>query len=120
MRPMILAGKWTDSPETITVRNPFDGSVVGQVAKAGRAELERAADAAVRAFETTRRLSSGARHSMLQAASGGLIRRKEEIARTIALEAGKTIKLARREGDRAAPTLSAAADEARPNGGGGV
>jgi glyceraldehyde-3-phosphate dehydrogenase (NADP+) len=114
---MLLAGRWTDSSETITVRNPFNGEVIGEVAKAGRPELERAADATVRAFETTRRLSSGARHSMLQAASGGLIRRKEEIARTIALEAGKPIKLARGEVDRAAHTFSASADEARRIGG---
>jgi len=114
---MLLAGTWTDSPETITVRNPFDGSVVGEVAKAGRAELERSADAAVRAFETTRRLSSGTRFSILQAASAALVRRKEEVARTIALEAGKPIKLSRSEVDRAAHTFSAAADEARRIGG---
>jgi glyceraldehyde-3-phosphate dehydrogenase (NADP+) len=114
---MILAGKWTESAETITVRNPFDGSVVDKVAKAGPAELERAAAAAVAAFETTRRLSSAARSAILSAASAGLSRRKEEIARTITLEAGKPIKLARGEVDRAVHTFSAAADEARRIGG---
>jgi glyceraldehyde-3-phosphate dehydrogenase (NADP+) len=114
---MILAGKWTESAETITVHNPFDGSVVGEVAKAGPAELERAAAAAVAAFETTRRLSSGARSSILSSASAGLARRKEEVARTICLEAGKPIKLARGEVDRAVHTFSAAADEARRIGG---
>ncbi|HZL72513.1 MAG TPA: aldehyde dehydrogenase family protein, partial [Planctomycetota bacterium] len=67
MRPMLLAGKWTDSKESIKVRNPFDNSVVGEVAKAGPDELERAAKAAVDAFEKTRRLSSGARSSILTA-----------------------------------------------------
>jgi glyceraldehyde-3-phosphate dehydrogenase (NADP+) len=114
---MLLAGKWTESKETIKVRNPFDGSVVDEVAKAGRPELERATAAAVAAFETTRKLSSGARSSILAAASAGLARRKEEIARTICLEAGKPIKLARGEVDRAAHTFSVAADEARRIGG---
>ena len=117
MRPMLLAGKRTESKESIKVRNPFDDSIVGEVAKAGPVELERATASAVAAFETTRRLSSGARSSILGAASAGLARRKEEIARTIALEAGKPIKLARGEVDRAAHTFSAAADEARRIGG---
>ena len=117
MRPMLLAGKRVDSKDSIKVRNPFDGSIVDEVAKAGPAELERAAKAAVEAFEKTRRLSSGTRSAMLSAASAGLSRRKEEIARTIALEAGKPIKLARGEVDRAAHTFSAAADEARRIGG---
>ena len=117
MRPMLLAGKRTESKESIKVRNPFDDSIVGEVAKAGPAELERATAAAVAAFETTRRLSSGARSAILGAASAGLVRRKEEIARTITLEAGKPIKLSRGEVDRAAHTFSAAADEARRIGG---
>lgn len=114
---MLLAGRWTDSPASIAVRNPFDGSVVADVAKAGPAELEKAAVAAVAAFEKTRRLSSGAKSSFLAATSAGLARRKEEIARTIALEAGKPIKLARGEVDRAVHTFSVAADEARRIGG---
>lgn len=117
MRPMLLAGKWTDSSESIKVHNPFDGSVVGEVAKAGPADLERATQAAVAAFETTRRLSSAARSSILAAAGEELDRRKEEVARTIALEAGKPIKLARGEVGRAVHTFSIAADEARRIGG---
>ena len=117
MRPMLLAGKWTDSAETIKVHNPFDGSVVGEVAKAGPAELERATQAAVAAFETTRRLSSAQRSEILAATSAELDRRKEEVARTIALEAGKPIKLARGEVGRAVHTFSVAAEEAHRIGG---
>src|SRR5688572_19622653 len=98
-KPFLLAGRWIDSPESIKVRNPFDGAVVAEVAKAGPADLERAAAAAVKAFEITRRLSSGTRSAILAAVSTGLARRKEDVARTIALEAGKPIKLARGEVD---------------------
>jgi glyceraldehyde-3-phosphate dehydrogenase (NADP+) len=71
----------------------------------------------VKAFEITRRLSSAARSTILAGTSAGLARRKEEIALTIALEAGKPIKLARGEVDRAVHTFAAAADEARRIGG---
>src|SRR5688572_21715201 len=110
-KSMLLAGRWTDSPASIAVRNPFDGSLVAEVAKAGPADLQKAAAAAMAAFEKTRRLSSGARSSLLAATSAGLARRKDEIARTIALEAGKPIKLARGEVDRAVHTFSVAAEE---------
>jgi glyceraldehyde-3-phosphate dehydrogenase (NADP+) len=116
-RKLLLAGEWISTPQSIPVRNPFTGQVVAEVARAGPAELERATDAAVRAFETTRRLTSGARSAFLQGAAAGLGRRKEEIARTIALEAGKPIKLARAEVDRAVHTFTVAADEARRIGG---
>lgn len=71
-RKLLLAGEWIGTPGSITVRNPYTGQVVAEVAKAGPAELGRAAEAAVRAFETTRRLSSGARSALLSSASAGL------------------------------------------------
>jgi glyceraldehyde-3-phosphate dehydrogenase (NADP+) len=116
-KPLLLAGRWTDTGDSIKVRNPFDGSVVGEVAKAGPAELEHAAAAAARAFQITRHLSSGARASILAGVSAGLGRRKEDVARTIALEAGKPIKLARGEVDRAVHTFAIGAEEAKRVGG---
>src|SRR5262245_55454192 len=116
-KPMLLAGRWTDTSESIKVRNPFGDSVVAEVAKAGPADLEHAAAAAVRAFEITRHLSSGSRSSILAGVSAGLARRKEEVARTIVLEAGKPIKLSRGEVDRAIHTFAIGAEEAKRVGG---
>src|SRR5258706_13872572 len=98
---LLIANEWVDAKETITVRSPFTGEVVADVAKAGPDEMERAVQAAVRAFEETRRLSSARRSEILQKAAAGLLARKEELARTITLENAKTIRLSRAEGGAA-------------------
>ena len=114
---LLIGNEWVDAPDTISVRSPHSGEVVAEVAKAGAAEMERAVQAAVRGFETTRGLSSIQRSEILQKTAAGLIRRKEEIARTITLENGKTIKLSRNEVDRAAATFTIASEEAKRIGG---
>ncbi|MBI4566058.1 MAG: aldehyde dehydrogenase family protein [Planctomycetes bacterium] len=116
-RKLLLAGEWIDTERALDVRNPHSGQVVAETALAGPAELERAAAAAAAAFETTRRLSSARKADILRGVSSGLARRKEELARTIALEAGKPIRLARTEVGRAMHTFSVAADEACRVGG---
>ena len=107
-RKLLIGNEWVDGPETITVRSPHTGEVVGEVAKAGPGEMERAVQAAVRGFEETRKLSSVRRSEILQRAAAGLARRKEEIARAITLENAKTIKLSRAEVDRAIATFTIA------------
>lgn len=81
------------------------------------ADPERATSAAVRGFETTRGLASWRRSDILRRTAEGLLRRKEEIARTITEENAKTIRLSRAEVDRAAMTFTAAAEEAKRIGG---
>src|SRR5689334_18059791 len=81
------------------------------------ADPERATSAAVRGFETTRRLASWRRSDILRKTAEGLLRRKEELARTITEENAKTIRLSRAEVDRAALTFTAAAEEAKRIGG---
>ena len=114
---LLIANEWVDAKDTITVRSPFTGDVVAEVAKAGPDEMERAVQAAVRAFEETRRLSSARRSEILQKAVAGLARRKEELARTISLENAKTIRLSRAEVDRAIATFTIASEEAKRIGG---
>ena len=99
--------------ETIEIRSPWDGSPVAIVHRAGPAEVERAIAAAVEAFEETRRLPSWRRAEVLLAIAAGIAERREELARTIALEAGKPIKTARVEVDRGAFTFTIAAEETK-------
>jgi acyl-CoA reductase-like NAD-dependent aldehyde dehydrogenase len=68
--------------------------------------------AAQRAFETTRKLPSYERQRVLKEISEGIHSRREEFARLLALEAGKPIKTARVEVDRAIFTFAVAAEEA--------
>ncbi len=95
-----------------TVACPYDGAPVAVVHRAGPDDLEQAIEAAARGFATTRGLPSHRRASILRAVSGAIAARAEELARTIALEAGKPIKQARAEVGRSVITFAAAADEA--------
>jgi acyl-CoA reductase-like NAD-dependent aldehyde dehydrogenase len=70
---------------------------VAVVHRAAPADLEQAIQAAVEAFRTTRRLPLHRRAAALRAIAAGIEARAEELARTIALEAGKPIKQARIE-----------------------
>jgi glyceraldehyde-3-phosphate dehydrogenase (NADP+) len=109
----VVGGKTLTGGEAYDVRSPYDGAPVATIRRAGRAEVERAIDAAVRAFETTRRLPSWRREEVLLKISEGIAARRDELARTIALEAGKPIKAARVEADRAVFTFKIAAEESK-------
>ncbi|MBK9711750.1 MAG: aldehyde dehydrogenase family protein [Kouleothrix sp.] len=106
-----LAGEW-QAGAPYTVACPYDGAPVGTVHRAGPAELERAIQAAAGAFEVTRKLPGHRRAAILRKVSETLAARAEELARTIALEAGKPIKQARVEVGRSVTTFSSAAEEA--------
>jgi acyl-CoA reductase-like NAD-dependent aldehyde dehydrogenase len=108
---LFLASEWR-AGQPYTVACPYDGAPVGAVHRAGPAELEQAIGAAVRAFETTRKLPGHKRAAALRKISETLAARAEELARTLALEAGKPIKQARVEIGRSITTFATAAEEA--------
>jgi len=109
----LVAGRWVRTGDAVEVWSPYDESRVAVVHRAGPAELEAAIAAAARAFETTRRMPSWKRAEVLERISAGIAARREEFARTIALEAGKPIRTARVEVDRAIFTFRVAAEEAK-------
>ena len=114
---LLIGGKWVDTREVLEVRNPFDNSVVSVVAKAGKKELQQAVETAGKSFDKVRMLSSLKRSQILGNVSRITSEKKEQFARTISLEAGKTIRNARGEVDRAINTFSIAAEEAKRIGG---
>jgi acyl-CoA reductase-like NAD-dependent aldehyde dehydrogenase len=109
----VVAGEPVSTGETYEICSPYDGSPVAVVHRAGSVEVERAIASAVEAFEETRRLPSWRRAEVLLAIAAGIAERREELARTIALEAGKPIKTARVEVDRGAFTFTIAAEETK-------
>ena len=113
----LLNGKWHTQGKSVDVHSPYDQSVVGSITQPGRRELEHAIEAAVAAFETTRKMASYQRQTILHKISTGIVNRKEEFARMMALEAGKPIRTARAEVDRAIFTFQVAAEEATRIGG---
>lgn len=109
----VVAGEPVLSGDAVEIRSPYDGSPVAVVHRAGPADVERAIAAAVEAFAETRRLPSWRRAEVLHAIAAGIAGRREELARTIALEAGKPLKAARVEVDRGAFTFTIAAEETK-------
>jgi acyl-CoA reductase-like NAD-dependent aldehyde dehydrogenase len=110
-KKLLLAGDWIETGEWVEVRSPYSGEVVGRVAKAGAAETRRAVDAAEAAMREP--LPAHKRAEILVRVAGALGRRHEEVAQTIATEAGKPLKAARVEASRAMSTFTFAAVEAR-------
>ncbi len=108
-----VRGRERRTGNTVVVASPYDGAPVAVVHRAGPAEVDEAISAAREAFETTRRLPSWQRAQILERIGGELLARKDELARTIALEAGKPITTARLEVDRAAFTFKVASEEAK-------
>ena len=86
--------------------------MVGRVTQARREHAEAAIAAAVKAFGTTRRLPAFERQRVLRRVATAIAERREEFSRTIVQEAGKPIKLARTEVDRAIFIFNVAAEEA--------
>jgi glyceraldehyde-3-phosphate dehydrogenase (NADP+) len=111
--PIYLAGRWVDSPDVLLVSNPArDDEIAGTTYQATEAQYEEAVTAAVRAFEETRRLPSYERGRILRDISLGIRARREELARIMATEAGKPIRDALIEVDRAILTFRLGGEEA--------
>jgi acyl-CoA reductase-like NAD-dependent aldehyde dehydrogenase len=107
-----LDGKWLEEGDIVDVRAPYDGALVAHVYRGRREHAEAAIAAAVKAFGTTRRLPAFERQRVLRQIATGIHDRKEEFSRTLALEAGKPIKSARTEVERAIFVFNVAAEEA--------
>ena len=116
-RRVFLGGRFEAGGSVQEVRSPFDGSVVSRVHQADVRQADRALALAVERRRELGRLSAGRRRALCQAISDGLATRLEEIARIIALEAGKPIGAARTEVKRAVGTFAFAAGEVASYGG---
>jgi acyl-CoA reductase-like NAD-dependent aldehyde dehydrogenase len=108
-----IAGEWRETGDAVEVRSPFDESLVAVVHRAGPPEIEEAIAKATNAFQVTRKMPTWKRADVLEKISAGIAARREELAQTIALEAGKPIRTARVEVDRAVLTFKVAAEETK-------
>ncbi len=115
--PFFLAGQSHRSDQPLEVVSPFDNTVVGTTFYATAADLEEATLAAQEAFPVLRGLSSYERATILSRIARGVSDRKNELARIIALEAGKPIRDATTEVERAVFTFETGAEEAKRLGG---
>jgi len=122
MRPgtqtgFLLCGKEWIEGEALDVRSPWDNGLVGRVTVATRADARQAVNHAVASFRRTRALPRWKRREILEDIAAALIEQKERFAKLIVAEAGKPIRLAAAEVDRAVLTFKTAAEEAVRLGG---
>src|SRR6185295_16099994 len=97
--------------QTITVRSPFDDSVIGEIPAQSTDDVAAAVAKAKAALKTP--LPLWKRAAILDKAAQLLTERRDEFATIIAKEAAKPIKTARGEAERAVGTFQFAAAEAR-------
>jgi len=97
----------------LEVKNKYDGSLVGVLPTATREDLNKAIDAAERAEDVMADMPAHKRADILLRTAALLRERADDLAKTIAAEAGKALKFARAEVDRAASTFTIAAEEAK-------
>ncbi len=109
----VVRGRRLETGQVVDVRSPYDGALVARVHRAGPPEVELAITGAVDAFRETRRLPSWKRADILARVAAAIAARGDELARVMALEAGKPLKSARTEVGRTAFTFGVAAEETK-------
>ncbi|MGZ6987100.1 MAG: aldehyde dehydrogenase family protein, partial [Ilumatobacteraceae bacterium] len=97
--------------DTITVRSPYDDSVIGEIPAQTADDVAAAVASAKAALKSP--LPLWKRAAILDKAAQLLAERREHFALIIAKEAAKPIKTARAEAERAVGTFQFAAAEAR-------
>jgi len=112
---MFIDGRWADGDagKTLTVINPADESTLAEIAWGGRAEADRAIEAAARAFPAWRNLSAYDRAKVLKKTAELMRERADAIARTLTQEQGKPLPEAKAEVLHAADTFEWFAEEGK-------
>ena len=110
--PFLIHGEHHKSKEIMEVRNPFNNEQVGSVFRPTADDVEKSIESVVRAFEETRNLPAYRRSEILRKAADEIEKRKNELAAILCQEAGKAIRHARGEVNRAISTLTIASEEA--------
>jgi acyl-CoA reductase-like NAD-dependent aldehyde dehydrogenase len=110
---LLIDGQWVGSGTLLEVKNKYDDSTVGVLPTSSREDVDHAIDAAERAEAIMADMPSYKRAEILLRTAALLRERYEDLAKTIAAEAGKALKFARAEVERAISTFTIAAEEAK-------
>ena len=112
MATMIIEGERAKaaSGETYQVRNPATGEVVDEVPSGGPEDVDRAARAAAKAFESWSALTPNKRAAVLHKAALHMLTKVDEIAPILTAEQGKTILESRIEAQRFGENIAWFAD----------
>ncbi len=110
---LYIAGEFITTNEKLVVKNPYDDSLVGETYLAGSKELEKAIKKAEQEKASMRDLPSYKKYEILNEIAKKLSHKKEELALVLAKEAGKPLKYALGEIDRAIQVFIVAAEESK-------
>jgi succinate-semialdehyde dehydrogenase/glutarate-semialdehyde dehydrogenase len=110
---LLINGQWQDAADgrTLAVYNPATGKEIGRVAHAGKADLDRALEAAQKGFETWRDMLPAERSKIMRKAAGFMRERAETIGRLLTQEQGKPLAEAKGEALAAADIIEWFAEE---------
>src|SRR5574341_400055 len=110
---LLIDGQWVDAGPLMEVKNKYNGETVGALPTARKQDLDAAIAAAERAENVMADMPAHKRAEILLKTAALLRARSDDLAKTIAAEAGKALKYARAEVDRAVSTFTIAAEEAK-------
>jgi succinate-semialdehyde dehydrogenase / glutarate-semialdehyde dehydrogenase len=111
---LLIDGAWCDGigKRSIEVLDPSNEQVLGKVAHAEIADLDRALEAAERGFKVWRKVPAIQRANLMRKAANILAERGSDIATLISMEHGKPLREARGEIEKAVDLINYFADEA--------
>ena len=112
---LFINGAWgpSGSGRTLPIVNPANGSQIGTVAYAERADLNRALEAADQGFKTWRRISAFDRSKLMRKAANLFRERADTVAPLLTMEQGKPLAEAKQEVLAGADIIDWFAEEAR-------
>ncbi|MHB8276578.1 MAG: aldehyde dehydrogenase family protein [Candidatus Humimicrobiaceae bacterium] len=112
-KQMYIDGNWVDSEskDKLKVINPAIGEVFAEVPKAHKEDVEKAINAAGKAFDSWSSLSPAKRGTYLIKASDIVLEKVDEIAKLMTMEQGKPYKEAAGEVEKGAKILRYYAEE---------
>lgn len=108
-----IAGEFIKTNHELVVKNPYDNKVISKTYLAGKDELEKAINKADLIKNQLRDLPSFKKYEILMQIAQEVNAKKEELALILAKEAGKPLKYALGEINRAVQVFTVAAEESK-------
>jgi acyl-CoA reductase-like NAD-dependent aldehyde dehydrogenase len=110
---LLIDGQWVNAGPLLEVKNKYDGKVIAALPTARKEDVDAAIAAAEGAEDEMAEMPAYKRAEILLKTAALLNERADDMAKTIAAEAGKALKFARAEVDRAISTFTIASEEAK-------
>ncbi len=110
---LLIDGRWVGGGPDMEVKNKYNGQTIGAIPNSRHEDVSAAIEAAERAEENIAEMPAYKRAEILYRTAALIHDRADEFAKIIAAEAGKALKYARIEVDRAQVIFILAAEEAK-------